>query len=78
MTKTFIPTTIIATSYVLLRLPEVKARTGYCRSQIYHLIKLGTFPAPVKLGVHASAWVSTEVDQWIVEHIAERDAKAAA
>ncbi len=71
------PATMIATAYVLLRLPEVKARTGLSRSEIYRRVALGTFPAPVKLGEHASAWVASEVDQFIADRIAARDAKAA-
>lgn len=62
----------------LEKLPRVIARTGHGRSQIYRLVALGQFPAPVKLGERASAWVSTEIDEYIAKRIAERDAKAAA
>lgn len=60
----------------LLRLPEVRRRTGVCRSDIYRGIARGTFPTPVKLGERASAWNAIEVDAWITARIAERDAKA--
>lgn len=63
---------------VLERLPQVKARTGLSRSEIYRRIALGDFPAPVKLGQRASAWSKHEVDAWISQRIAERDAKGAA
>lgn len=63
---------------VLLRLPEVKARTGLSRSEIYRRIAIGTFPAPIKIGRRASAWSSIEIDRWIAERIAQRDAKSAA
>ena len=62
----------------LERLPSVKARTGLSRSEIYRRIAAKTFPVPVKLGERASAWDSSEVDRWIADRIAERDAKAAA
>ncbi|MFZ5635570.1 MAG: helix-turn-helix transcriptional regulator [Pseudomonadota bacterium] len=63
---------------ILERLPQIKARTGLSRSEIYRRIALGEFPAPIKLGLRASAWSKQEVDAWIGERIAERDAKGAA
>lgn len=62
---------------VLLRLPQVKARTGLSRSELYRRIAIGTFPAPIKIGARASAWSSTEIECWITERIAQRDAKSA-
>ena len=62
----------------LLRLPEVKARTGHSRSEIYRRIAAGDFPAPVKIGERASAWPEHEVSAWCEARIAARDAKAAA
>lgn len=55
----------------LLRLPGVVERTGYSRSQIYALIQRNAFPAPIKLGARASAWIADEVDSWIRSRIAE-------
>ena len=63
---------------ILERLPQVKARTGLSRSEIYRRISIGDFPAPVKLGQRASAWSKHEVDAWISQRIAQRDAKGAA
>ena len=63
---------------ILERRPKVEQRTGLRRSEIYRRVSLGTFPAPVKLGERASAWDSREIDKWIADRIAERDAKAAA
>ena len=65
-------------AYTLLRLPQVKARAALSRSEIYRRIAAGTFPAPVKLGISASAWVESEVDAWVAERIADRDAGRAA
>lgn len=53
----------------ILRLPEVKARTGLSRSSIYNAIKQGSFPHHVSLGARAIGWVSTEIDQWIVSRV---------
>ncbi len=64
--------------HVLLRLPEVKARTGLSRSTIYLRIASGNFPSPIKLGERASAWDSQEIDTWIAARIAARDEGAKA
>lgn len=58
----------------LMRLPEVTAKTGLGRSAIYERIAEGTFPKPVSLGGRAVAWVSDEVEAWIMARIEERDA----
>ena len=50
-------------------------RTGYRRTAIYEKIAAGTFPAPVKLGPRAIAWIEEEIKVWMDERIAERDAK---
>lgn len=65
-------------AYFLLRLPEVKTRTGLSRSEIYRRVQAGRFPSPVKLGERCTAWVSADIDRWIASHIAARDSKGAA
>ena len=59
----------------LERLPQVMARTGLSRSEIYRRVQWGDFPPPVKLGERASAWLSSEVDQWIIARVAEREGR---
>lgn len=49
----------------LIRLPEVLERTGYGKAWIYRLINEGRFPAPVKIGVRAIAFIESEIDDWI-------------
>lgn len=49
----------------LLRLPSVEAQTGLSKSEIYRRIKLGTFPAPLKLGARAVAWPSAVIETWV-------------
>jgi len=56
----------------LIRLPEVKARTGLSRSCIYEAMSDGRFPRPVKITARASAWVESEVQKWIEERINQR------
>ncbi len=75
MTTNESPAKLGQSNYVrLLKLPDVKARTGLSRSEVYRRVALGTFAAPVKLGEHASAWVESEVSAWIADRIAARDA----
>jgi prophage regulatory protein len=58
----------------LLRLAEVKRRTSFGKSKLYALIAAGLFPAPVPIGLRASAWVESEIDRWLDARVAERDA----
>ena len=62
----------------ILRLPAVKARTGLATSSVYNLIQRGTFPKPVSLSTTTVGWLAPQVDAWIADRIAARDAKAAA
>lgn len=52
-----------------IRLPEVLARTGFCKAWIYRMIKNKSFPAPVKTGSRSIAFIESEVDQWVDEKI---------
>lgn len=61
-----------------LRLPQVIRLTGLAKSTIYRLAACGDFPAQVKLGPRTSAWVADEVERWIADRIASRDAVRAA
>lgn len=58
----------------LLRQTETRKRCGDLpKSTLFLYIQQGRFPKPVKIG-RASAWIESEVDAWIAERIAERDA----
>lgn len=48
----------------LIRLPEVKRRTGMSTSTIYRWMKSGKFPRSHSLG-YISAWSEAEIDAWI-------------
>lgn len=52
------------TDYIL-RLPQVKARTGLSRTTIYTAIARGTFPEPVALGRRAVGWTESSIAAWI-------------
>jgi prophage regulatory protein len=55
--------------HIILRLPEVKHRTGLSRSTIYLRISMGTFPQPVALGDRAVGWIESEVNDWLNRQI---------
>lgn len=57
----------------ILRLPDVKQKTGQSRSTIYDKVQRGEFPAPVKIGERAVGWVESEVDSWVKARIEARD-----
>jgi predicted DNA-binding transcriptional regulator AlpA len=59
----------ISGDVTFMRLPEVKAVTGLGKTSIYELIRDKSFPAPVRLGPRAVAWVKSEVRQWALERV---------
>jgi prophage regulatory protein len=62
----------------LLGIDKLRTVKGiaYSRAHIYRLIKAGKFIKPVHLGVGRIAFVEKEIDNWIRERVAERDAAA--
>lgn len=57
------------TSPTLIRRSEVLQRCGISNSTLHRRLKAGEFPAPIKLGPRAVAWVEEEVDAWIAQRI---------
>ncbi|MBP9653638.1 MAG: AlpA family transcriptional regulator [Rhodocyclaceae bacterium] len=53
----------------ILRLPQVKVRTGLSRSAIYQKVSQGAFPKPVSLGARAVGWVESEIENWLSQRI---------
>lgn len=49
----------------LIRLEEVKRRTGMSRSTIYRWMQEGKFPRARSLGGRIAAWSEPEVNAWI-------------
>jgi prophage regulatory protein len=56
-----------------IRFREVCARVGLKRSSVYRLIELGRFPKQIKLSERASAWIESEIEDFMIARIAERD-----
>lgn len=55
-----------------IRLKEVLAICGKSRSSVYEAVQKGEFPKPVKLGGRSSAWVKSEIEQWVQARIKAR------
>jgi prophage regulatory protein len=53
---------------VLLRLPQVLAKTGRGRTAVLDDVREGRFPPPIKIG-SAALWPASEVERWIHERI---------
>ena len=58
-----------ATKERLIRLPEVEATTGLNRNAIY---TMPGFPKPIKISARATAWVESEVQDWIKARISQQ------
>lgn len=58
---------------LILRLPQVKARTGLSRTSIYNYMRGDErFPSSVRLGARSVGWVNQEVDAWLGSRISAR------
>ena len=49
----------------LLTRREVEARAGLSRSSLYRLMRQGLFPKPLRVGVRAVRWPSSEIEAWL-------------
>ena len=54
----------------LIRRKEVQAKTGLGASSIYVMMQQGKFPKAVNISERRVAWVESDIDFWIAEHIA--------
>lgn len=57
------------TTHTIIRLPQVKQRTGLSRSTIYALIKAGHLKAPISLGARAVGWLESDVSEFIESRV---------
>jgi prophage regulatory protein len=56
----------------VLRIEEVKAKTGLAKSTIYKYADAGIFPRPISLGGRAVGWIDSEVHEWLQEKQVDR------
>ena len=57
----------------ILRIRDVRTKTGLVTSSIYAKMAKGAFPKPAPLGDRAVAWIEAEIDAWILAQRATRD-----
>lgn len=57
----------------IYRLDQVMNATGLARSTIYKFISQGTFPKPIPLGDRCVGWLESEIMDWIMRKVEERD-----
>lgn len=57
----------------VLRLHQVMDTTGLARSTVYKYIAEGTFPKPISLGERCVGWLESEVHDWLLARLDERD-----
>ena len=60
----------------VLRLRDVKSRTGKSTSGIYADMASGKFPRPIPLGERTVGWLESEVDGWIEACLRKRETRA--
>lgn len=58
----------------IIRLPEVKIKTGLSRSSIYLRMSKGEFPQNISLGSRAVGWLNVDIEQWLEDCIASSKA----
>jgi prophage regulatory protein len=56
-----------------LTITDVMEKIGGGRTFIYRAMQANAFPKPIRVG-RRSSWIESEVEQWLTERIAERDA----
>lgn len=59
-----------------LHLPAVISQSGLFRSSFYARMKLGTFPASVKIGPSSIAWLFSDISCWMADRIADSGKEA--
>ena len=63
-------------SDMLLLLPEVCQAARLSSASIYRLEGLGRFPRRIKIGIKRVAWRKDEIEAWLAQRSAERNAQA--
>jgi prophage regulatory protein len=56
----------------LLRVNEVVRMVGFSKATLYRRIRSGTFPKPIALGAQTSAFLESEILDWIGAQAAQR------
>ena len=56
----------------VLRLPQVLARVGISRSQVYAMIAAGSFPAPIPVSSRIRGWLESEITDFVARCAEQR------
>lgn len=67
-------------SHKILRKPDVLAKLAIKETLLKKMLRAGAFPRPILIGgddAKATGWIESEVDAWIDQKMAERDALVA-
>ena len=62
----------------LYKIAEVRRMVRKSTTRIYVDMEAGRFPRPVRIGARAVAWRESDLEAWMAERVAERDAVEAA
>lgn len=57
----------------IIRLSELRHKTGLATSTIYELIQQNKFPKQVRLSSRSIGWSEREIDQWIEDRLNSRE-----
>lgn len=57
----------------VIRLQQVMEMTGLGRSTVYKYVNENWFPKPIPLGGRSVGWLESEVVEWIMAKVSERD-----
>ena len=57
----------------ILRLDDVKSKTGLGRTTIYDQVRAGDFPRPIKISSRAIGWIDEEIEGWVQDRVSARD-----
>ena len=49
----------------LLTRREVETQCGLSTSSVYRLMRAGLFPEPIRIGIRAVRWRSSEINSWL-------------
>lgn len=61
----------------VIRLQQVMEMTGLGHSTVYKYVSENWFPKPISLGGRSVGWLESEVKEWILDRIEERDTQRA-
>lgn len=53
----------------LIKISDVESLVGLKKSTIYNMIKAGTFPTSISLGIRARGWLLSDINRWKQERI---------